>query len=83
MKPGTHSSNSPSKLHEDENSSCKFPFNNSYDCGYALQAMRLQMFACAQNFICDHVCRAFSQTGICLMYVASIESFSTCFGYIY
>ena len=83
MKLDTHSSNSPSKLLEDENSLCKFPFHNSYDCGYDLQATRLQMFACAQNFICDHVCRAFSQTGIYLMYIASIESFSTCFGFIY
>ena len=46
-----------------------------------LQALRLQMFACTQNFICDHVCRAFGQTGMYLMY--SIESFSTCFGCIY
>ena len=40
-----------------------------------------KMFACTQNFICDHVCRAFGQTGMYLMY--SIESFSTCIAYIY
>ncbi len=35
---GTHSSLSPSKLHEDKDSSCKLQLNHSNDCYYDLQA---------------------------------------------
>ena len=80
MKPGTHSSNSPSKLHEDENSSIlivhcvKYPLKNvwsdiSQNCDTSSTCPSLCVCLCAHGGMCG-VCVCAPTTSIPIQHLS-------------